>query len=60
MKCPKCKSEEIYLEDGPNFGHGCDEEIYNVWQCEECGARWAASYELNLIDIEILEEGYNG
>lgn len=27
MKCPKCDSEELWVEDGPEFAHGSSDEV---------------------------------
>lgn len=54
MKCPKCDSEELWVEDGPEFAHGSSDEVALVWQCEECGARWVACYDLKLRTIDML------
>lgn len=54
MKCPKCGSEELWVEDGPEFDHGDSEAVYLVWQCDECGARWVACYDLKLRTIDML------
>ena len=52
--CPKCGSEELWVEDGPEFAHGSSDEVALVWQCESCGARWAACYDLKLRTIDML------
>lgn len=54
MKCPECNSENLWIEDGPELGLGSDEIVCLLWQCNECGARWVARYDLKLRNIEMM------
>lgn len=52
--CPKCGSADIYIDSDPMLDN--NDSVYIFYGCNHCGVRWAAYYDLQFRDIEILEE----
>lgn len=54
-KCPECKSDNTYVDDGP-YLDGFD-EMYLTRCCDDCGAEWREEYSITLADLEVNEHG---
>ena len=56
-KCPECKSENTYVDDGPYLDG--DDGMYLTRCCDDCGAEWREEYGITLADWEVTEHGKN-
>lgn len=52
-RCPKCNSENITIDAGPEFVS--DNEIEVSMQCWDCHTHWNATYDARVKSIEIAE-----
>ena len=54
-KCPECKSEDNYVDDGP-YLDGPD-GMYLTRVCDECGCEWREEYAITPCDSEVVTHG---
>ena len=54
-KCPECKSENTYINDGPYLDNV--DGLYLTRVCDDCGAEWREEYAITLFDTEVTKHG---
>lgn len=54
-KCPECKSEDNYVDDGPYLDG--PNGMYLTRVCDACGCEWREDYAIALYDAEVTKHG---
>jgi len=54
-KCPECKSEDTFVDDGP-YLDGPD-GMYLTRACDACGCEWREEYAITPYDSEVTKHG---